>query len=526
MAVPVPIPVIAQLPPAPRRNDGPPDFVLKADAMIASLHPLVQQINIALQWISGQLTDTQASEQAAAVSARAAADSVTEAVRQVGLATEQAVVAGRERKGAEAARDSTEVVAAAVQSAAGFPALAGHAAHALRVKLDESGVEFAEVGQEIGDVLITRRSAPPPGYVLPGTVYAQAAYPELFALTGIREVNNDGTNFAKIADIPAAMNDFRSLTMGKDGVAIITGPSGAGGTPPGTAYRSKDLGVTWELIPKLHGIGIISDRYINTDKQGNWVVHVESSTGNNNYVMYTSGDNGVTWVQRVSPVVGGVPGMSASGSAGQFVVISSASPYKILMSEDAGVTWSTRMSMRTGTLQWVSDSTWIVGDQLSLDGLRSANDNSGMNGFVTGGGVLANRGPNSIGVLARSQRGTDTYSTEIIGTALRVDPQGCIYAFNKRSDLSLAGYGTDLVYKSYDAGVTWGKYPAAMPLDFVSLTDMVGMSLDGTWLAARIQAKVIYRATRLYNYDAATQFKTPHAKAPASMYAYIKAKKV
>ena len=525
MAVPVPIPVIADLPPAPRRNDGPPDFVLKADAMIAALHPLVQQINIALQWISGQLTDTQASEKAAAVSAKAAAASVTEAVRQVELATEQAVLAGRERKGAEAALDSTEVVAAAVQSGAGFPALAGHAAHALRVKLDESGVEFSELGQEIGDVLITRRATTPAGYVRPGTVYAQAAYPELFALTGILEVNNDGANLARIGDLPDTLIYTNVLVIGKDDVVMVFG-QGVGGMPMGVTHRSTDMGNTWTAVPFLTGKSPI--RAASTDGYGNWVAHATQQEGSG-FPVYTSTDNGVTWAKQAGVGLPNLtPAYALSGSQGKFVAGFNSAPTNFYVSEDSGVTWSARLSSAASYVVWLKGSSWLFTvsnseSQLSPDDFKSSFNIGIFPSIKSGGGSGVAVGFGALGVCVMAPDGKTVYAPQIPIKDLKVDREGCVYSFAERPVGAVSGYGSASVYKSYDGGVTWTNTPVLM------LTDpsaAVVMASTGSWLSAHRSTRVTYRSTRLYNYDAATQFKTQHAKAPSGMYAYIKAKKV
>lgn len=162
------VPVISNVPPAPTRNDGAADFTTKADAMIGALQPMVVQINIALQWMNGQLTDTQASQAAAAASALAAAQSATAAANsataatnngaaqvqlaadQVALATDQVTLAAEQvglaedaREASEALLESTQVVAAAAQSAAGLPSLIGHGGQSLTVNPAGNGVVWA-----------------------------------------------------------------------------------------------------------------------------------------------------------------------------------------------------------------------------------------------------------------------------------------------------------------------------------------------------------------------------------------------
>lgn len=79
-----------------------------------------------------------AAKEAAQDSAEAAAASVTAAGQLV-------VAAGEQADAAEMSAQSAQVAAAAAGAAAGLPALAGEALQFLRVKSDETGVEFAAV---------------------------------------------------------------------------------------------------------------------------------------------------------------------------------------------------------------------------------------------------------------------------------------------------------------------------------------------------------------------------------------------
>lgn len=120
------VPVISNLPPAPTRSDAPADFSTKADAMIGALQPMVVQVNIALQWMAGQLTEAQAQAAAAAASALAAASSASAAdaskiaaAQQVDLAADQVALAAAEVDKAAVQANNAKASAAAAESAQG-----------------------------------------------------------------------------------------------------------------------------------------------------------------------------------------------------------------------------------------------------------------------------------------------------------------------------------------------------------------------------------------------------------------------
>ena len=161
------VPVISNLPPAPNRSDAPADFTPKADAMIGALQPMVVQINIATQWMAGQLTETQAQAAAAAASASAAANSATAAnasknaaaqsaidatnngaaqvelaAAQVELAAAQVELAADQVELAQSAADSAQASAAAAGAAAGLPVLNG-GGNLLTINPTNNGVVFA-----------------------------------------------------------------------------------------------------------------------------------------------------------------------------------------------------------------------------------------------------------------------------------------------------------------------------------------------------------------------------------------------
>lgn len=149
------VPVISNLPPAPTRADGSADFSSKADALAGALQPMVVQVNIATQWMAGQLTEAQAQAAAAAASALAAANSATAANASKNAAAQSAIdatnngaaqvtLANAARSGAEAARDTAQIYAAAAGSAVGIPALAGKARKPLTPNAALDGAQWSD----------------------------------------------------------------------------------------------------------------------------------------------------------------------------------------------------------------------------------------------------------------------------------------------------------------------------------------------------------------------------------------------
>lgn len=175
MAIPA-VPVIGDLPPAPTRSDGPADFTPKADTMIGALQPLVVQVNIALQWMSGRLTDTQAAQAAAAASATAAADSAILAGQKVGLAADQVGLATTQANNAAASASSAQVSAAAAGAAAGLPSLASHSGEVLTVDTNELGVSWQKglppLAGNDGKTLQVAAGGVEPAWVMLGRMHA------------------------------------------------------------------------------------------------------------------------------------------------------------------------------------------------------------------------------------------------------------------------------------------------------------------------------------------------------------------
>lgn len=136
------IPTVSTLPPAPTRADAPADFTTKADAFVASLPPLVTQVNLTVKGMNDQASYLDQLKTDVNGYKNAAAQSVTDAAAQVKLATDQAGNAKTYADSAMGYRDSAQTAAAASQAAAGMPSISGKADFMLSVNAAGNGVEW------------------------------------------------------------------------------------------------------------------------------------------------------------------------------------------------------------------------------------------------------------------------------------------------------------------------------------------------------------------------------------------------
>lgn len=144
-------PVIDSLPTAPQRTDLPATFSDRADAFVAALQPFRNQLNDALAWqnLTFEATDQalnqanqarDASQSAAANAEQSNQESqAAKDLSQQWAESDDPVEGGRSSK---YWKEQAEVVAAAVQSAAGLPSLAGNGLNVLTVNADEQSVEW------------------------------------------------------------------------------------------------------------------------------------------------------------------------------------------------------------------------------------------------------------------------------------------------------------------------------------------------------------------------------------------------
>ncbi|MFS2159174.1 hypothetical protein ACCD10_17720 [Pseudomonas sp. Pseusp122] len=230
-------PVIAALPLAPTRGDGPDDYMVEADAFTAALTPFSIQVNTAVSWMADTMAATLDYKNAAAASATASSNSATQAGMKVVAAAEQVALATTQAGNAATSASNAQTYAAAAQAAVGAPTLVGNKNKVLTVKADESGVLWRAVGQQIGDVML---SLNPPGaeYKLAdGATYLQASYPDYIAKVGLIPPNPPT---AYDSTLPALSTGFTKASMAMDGTGtylVIGGVDSSSGVARLEPYK-------------------------------------------------------------------------------------------------------------------------------------------------------------------------------------------------------------------------------------------------------------------------------------------------
>lgn len=166
------IPKLTPLPSPPSQDDTEEEFVALADASLTAQQGMVGELNQMLDALNPVLPNIE--------------------------------TAGSNAARAEAAAQQAQTYAAAAGAAAGVPALAGNKGKALVVSQDEKTVQFGDVGQKIGDILITAND--PGATYLPanGSVFGQSNFPELFKKVGIigDTINSDYKSGWNVPAVP------------------------------------------------------------------------------------------------------------------------------------------------------------------------------------------------------------------------------------------------------------------------------------------------------------------------------------
>ncbi|MGE4532088.1 hypothetical protein [Halomonas sp.] len=147
-------PSLTTPPDAPQRTDPPTTFSNKADAYVTWQSGYRDELADAIDWQNTVFTATETEATNAADSATAASNSASasetardksqewaENPEDVEVETGQYSALHHAAK-AEGFKDTAEAAAAAAQSAAGLPSLAGNGGKSLKAKEDESGVEW------------------------------------------------------------------------------------------------------------------------------------------------------------------------------------------------------------------------------------------------------------------------------------------------------------------------------------------------------------------------------------------------
>lgn len=545
----MPVPTINPLPQAPSRSDGPVAFNALADPFIAALPPFVLQanalalaINNALISIVSSVDAAAGSASAAATSANAANSSKNAAAQQVGLAADQVALAETARNEARAARDSAQNFAAAAGSAAGTPALAGKSGKALVVNAtadgvlwgdpypayagkarmslqvlpNEQGVRWVDVGDRIGDVLVSARN--PGSLYLPadGSVYLKSAYTELFQLLGLL----GGTKANSWSTITSGFgtDEIVGTATNNNGVWVFLSSTGV-------VRRSTDDGLTLTTIAGVTVTG------------GKGIVYCGNSTfiayGTSISAVYKSVDNGLTWTQiPANTIVSGVSlSLSCSSSDGNGVILLggylSGTAY-VVTSTNYGVSWTFRLVASSST-------PWAVG--VGKDGksfVIIGQYNSGYNYFLytadltsawTSAGVVS--GTQTAGLESLCSIDTDGSNIWVISfptLSVRIGANGSGTILN----LPSAVVGKVVT----DKNGTWligNRVSTNDAIDFTTANlaapaaSCLAASRSGTFMVGAT-AGSLRRSVPVFPYDSATQFALPNISSPIGVKAYIKAK--
>lgn len=395
--------------------------------MIGALQPMVVQVNIALQWMAGQLTEAQAQAAAAAASALAAANSATAAnaskiaaaqsaidatnngaaqvalaatqaalatsngAAQVALAAEQAALATTNGAAQVALaanqvalaegikddtsdiRDQAQIIADAAQAAVGIPSYDFKPGYVFEVNDDATGMRWG-TRHKIGEAILTARDMDASYLPLAGGTYLQSAYPLLFAEVGlIGAVSGDVWSQVMA---PGTIGPFKTVKRGKDGVLIAQPLTLA----TSTYYRSTDNGATWTAISFAAVAGNSSStvRSIATDEKGVCIMCGYSSTASPSDSLLRSTDNGLTWtsVRNAAITDGKYPVACETDNNGTWIITGGISSLNTLRSLDNGQTW-TLVQSGVGSNQGNSVScdrlgVWIIG---TLSRVYTSTDN-------------------------------------------------------------------------------------------------------------------------------------------------------
>ncbi len=382
------VPVAPQTAPWPKRGEAPNNYAAMADAVGATMPATIDGVNAVATFTNQRAIDAQASATAASNSAAAAASSATTAAQQaqaatnngaaqvalaaaqaqlatdngaaqVALAAEQVALANTARTGAEAAQASAETAAAAAGAAAGLPALAGNSKKVLRVKTDETGVEFAALGQAIGDILFSTYA--PDNTYLPadGSVYLKSSYP---ALSGVSRMVGDLSRTTGIAKAMPGNEAWSGVAFGNGVfVAIANGSAAVAVSSDGINWTQGSLPSSAAWISIAFGNGVFvavasgsSSAAVSSDGV-NWTSTllpassswISITFGNGVFVAITTlasvaatSTNGINWTQRVLP--NSVQWVSVAYGRGMFVAIAGGSSQSTsaAFSHD-GAVWTT-----------------------------------------------------------------------------------------------------------------------------------------------------------------------------------------
>jgi hypothetical protein len=492
-------PVIAALPIAPTRGDGPDNYMVKADVFTAALPPFSIQVNTAVSWMADTIAATQGYKNAAAASATAADASYASAAAQVPLAAAQVALATTQANNAATSATAAQVAAAAAGAAAGLPTLMGKAKQVLTVKADETGVEWKASGQVIGDILFSA-SVPAANYLQTRSIYSQSSYPALFAKLGT-SVN------LELSDIQIKSTSWFSINIVYGNGKFVACDNSAN-------IRYSADGLTWTAVasPPWGSGSIFAISFAN----GKFFVFPTSTT-----VQYSSTD-GITWTAFTIDSSTTHQWIGIFYAYGMYMAFASGDTYYATSTN--GTTWTSRaLPVNTG---W---TTFVLGTSLGILFSQSGNYLTTTDGltWVARTLVFAGNGGRNTAVFANGS----FYLTVSVGSG---------GGFIIKSD---DGINWQII--SLPESDSWVRilFVAGKLIVFTGQTGLVAISQDGiNW----IRKSSIWQATAsglvsngtiiivfsnsvvtqgywpIYSYDPAAQFATPAIPTPPGVKAYIK----
>ena len=543
MAVSPTPPSISVLPPAPLPTDAEAVFDAKAGVRLTAEEVMVMEQNAALAWQAGSMAETKGYKDAAAISADHAADSANAAANsataatdngavqvnlakdqvklaedQVDLAQQKVADAKAQADAAAASANSAQAMAAAAGAAAGLPSLVGKAGKALVVRLNESGVDWADVGQKIGDTLFSARNPGSSYLPLNGGVYSQTAYAALFGIVGL--ISGSFAEVWAAVTSNAGSNAINAVETDGNGAWVAAGAAGA-------MVRSTDNGATWTAVTSGFGAdainGLACDRASvwvavgaagkvsrSTDNGATWAA-VTSGLGGSDTIYSVACDRNSTFIAVAVLNVGGQVAVRSTnkGTVWSSVTLN-ASPvggYKGIATDRKGFWIATSSS--TQFYRSVDDgATWV--QMAGVSGLavaRIATDGKGVWVASSNAATLAQAARSSDNGLTWFPVATPT---PVLSSVIATDSNGTW----------VVGTTNTSMHRSTDNGLTWAS---------VTVTGLTGGALsagfgkDGVAILGATSG-VLRRSAPTYGYDTATQFKLPNQPAAIGLAAYIKAK--
>ncbi|QHF02452.1 hypothetical protein N015_08530 [Pseudomonas asturiensis] len=516
-------PIFPAFPDAPSRSEGSDDFSGSADAFAAALPPFALKMNLAITWMAETMTATSGYKDAAAASAtqsalaastaaqaRDAAQAAVAAATTAGAA--QVALAKVQADAAAASATQAGVYAVAAGSAAGFGIL-GNPGDALIVNANRSGLTFGPTDGLVGDVVISARNPGLPFIPANGGIRARSSAPTLLAVLGLLG-GQVGQQFAVVATVG---------TFGGLDVSSAPPTSGLVGAPPrvmqtmtgGAVNFSADGGQTWvgKTFLGFPGNSISYDEFNKL-----WLV---TTTGSQ--LIYTSADDGVTWVTITTPVAFSRLVADANGVWIGTGLVANTSVYR---STDGGATWTaivTGTSLIHAAISTDNKGVWCVIASTQLR--RSVDGGLTWTVMLTGTAVFTAISNDRAGVWLVGMGGTSTqmYRSGDNGqsfTAFGV-AQAAIQdiAYTQGMFFIVRNVSPQLMIMSASADTTVPTIPATAIL--ASLTKVT--ATNGYAVSINTANANTLRSAPIFAYDSATQFQLPNFPVGTGLTAWIKA---